>query len=113
MPDQSGDSAVVTVTDATFADAVLANDRPVVVDFWADWCKPCHMISKSLTELADEFDGKMIVAKLNADENPDSVRRYQVMSLPTLLVFRDGEVVASIVGARPKSSLRDALTGHL
>ncbi|GAA0919156.1 thioredoxin [Virgisporangium aurantiacum] len=97
---------VVTVTDSTFADVVLGNDRPVVVDFWAEWCKPCVMISKSLVELAEEYGDRLVIAKLDADTNPEAVRTYGVMSMPTLLVFRKGEVVGSMVGARPKASLR-------
>jgi thioredoxin 1 len=103
---------LVTVTDSTFAEEVLASDRPVVVDFWADWCPPCKAISKSLAELAEEFDGRMVVATLNSDENPEATRAYRVMSLPTLLVFRGGEVLGSLVGSRPKAILRRELTGH-
>ena len=103
------DEAVVTVTDATFTDVVLRNERPVVVDFWAEWCKPCVMISKSLRELADEYGDRVVIAKIDADTNPDSVRTYGVMSMPTLLVFRKGEVVGSMVGAKPKASLRKAI----
>jgi thioredoxin 1 len=102
-------STVVTVTDATFKDVVLGNDRPVVVDFWADWCKPCVMISKSLGELAEEYGDKLVIAKIDADSNPEAVRTYSVMSMPTLLVFREGEVVGSMVGARPKASLRKSI----
>jgi thioredoxin len=97
-----------TVTDATFADTVLGSDLPVVVDFWAEWCPPCHALSPVLAELAEEFDGRLVVAKLNSDENPVTSRAYRVMSLPTLLFFRGGEVVASLTGARPKSVLRNA-----
>jgi thioredoxin 1 len=103
------DEPVVTVTDATFTDVVLRNERPVVVDFWAEWCKPCVMISKSLSELADEYGDRVVIAKIDADTNPDSVRTYGVMSMPTLLVFRKGEVVGSMVGAKPKASLRKAI----
>lgn len=104
--------SLVTVTDDTFTETVLASDRPVVVDFWAEWCPPCKAIARSLAELADEFDGRLLVAKLDTDEHPKTTRAYRVLSLPTLLVFRGGEVVASIVGARPKSHLRETFREH-
>ncbi|MEV6521088.1 thioredoxin domain-containing protein [Longispora sp. NPDC051575] len=103
---------LVTVTDETFAASVLASDLPVVVDFWAEWCPPCRKISHTLAELAVEFEGRMVFAALNSDENPRTTRDHRVMSLPTLLVFRGGVVVGSIVGARPKGYLRDALGAH-
>jgi thioredoxin 1 len=112
MLQESETGSLVTVTDESFAETVLASDRPVVVDFWASWCPPCKMISKSLAELAEEFGERMVVATLNADENPDATRAYRVTGLPTLLVFRRGEVVGSIVGARPKTYLRQALSAH-
>jgi thioredoxin 1 len=105
--------AVVTVTDDSFEAQVLKSERPVVVDFWAPWCHPCVAISKSLAELAEEFGERLTVAKLNADDNPETTREYGVMAMPTLLVFRQGEVVGSIVGARPKAYLRNALTDLL
>lgn len=104
--------ALTTVTDDTFAHVVLASDRPVVVDFWAEWCPPCHAISRSLAELAEEFGDRLRVATLDTDANPVTTRRYGVLSLPTLLVFRDGEVVGSIVGSRPKMHLRQSLSGY-
>ncbi|HEV7706821.1 MAG TPA: thioredoxin domain-containing protein [Asanoa sp.] len=104
---------LVTVTDETFAASVLAAPLPVVVDVWAEWCPPCHAISKSLAELAVELDGQMTVATLDADENPATCRAYQVRSLPTLLIFKAGELVSATVGARPKSALRTLLAGHL
>ncbi|GAA1882370.1 thioredoxin [Asanoa iriomotensis] len=104
---------LVTVTDETFAADVLASQTPVVVDVWAEWCPPCHAISRSLAELAEELAGKMVVATLDADENPATCRAYQVRSLPTLLIFKGGELVSATVGARPKSALRALLTAHL
>ncbi|MET7704984.1 thioredoxin [Micromonospora sp. NPDC005189] len=112
MPQETAIGSLITVTDDTFAELVLASERPVVVDFWAEWCPPCKMIEKSLAELAREFGDRMVVAKLNSDENPQATRRYSVMSLPTLLVFRQGEVVGSIVGSRPKTHLRQSLTTY-
>ena len=113
MRQGSETGSLITVTDDTFAATILRSHRPVVVDFWAEWCPPCKMISKSLAELAEEFGERMTVATLNCDENPNSTRAYGVLSLPTLLVFRDGEVVGSLVGARPKSHLRSSLSRHL
>jgi thioredoxin 1 len=112
MRQESGTGRLIAVTDDTFAETVLACDRPVVVDFWADWCPPCATISRSLSELAGEFGDRMVMATVNADENPKAVRSYGVMSLPTLLLFRRGEVVGSIVGSRPKSYLRQALSAQ-
>ncbi|MDG4825894.1 thioredoxin domain-containing protein [Asanoa sp. WMMD1127] len=103
---------LVTVTDDTFAAEVLAAPTPVVVDVWAEWCPPCHAISRSLGELAEELAGRLVVATLDADENPATTRAYQVRSLPTLLIFRAGELVSATVGARPKSALRTLLTEH-
>jgi len=112
MRHELGAGRLIAVTDDTFAETVLASDRPVVVDFWAEWCPPCKTISRSLAELAEELGGRMVVVTINSDENPKAVRDYGVMSLPTLLVFHRGEVVGSIVGARPKSYLRQALSAQ-
>ncbi|MFB9236964.1 thioredoxin [Plantactinospora siamensis] len=108
MPNRT-DTAIPVVTDDSFGAEVLNSELPVLVDFWADWCPPCKAISASLTELAGEFSGRVRVVTLNSDENPAATRAYGVMSLPTLLVFREGEVVGSLVGARPKSHLRNFL----
>src|SRR5215217_2416295 len=95
----------VTVTDASFADEVLGSDKPVLVDFWAEWCGPCKMVAPVLEEIAAEHGDKLTVAKVNIDENPEIARRYQIMSIPTMSVFSGGEVVKSIVGAKPKAAL--------
>jgi thioredoxin 1 len=94
------------VTDATFATEVLGSELPVLVDFWAEWCGPCHRIAPILEELAVEYEGRVRIVKLDADNNPDTVRTYNVMSMPTLTIFRDGQVVSQVVGAMPKSKLR-------
>ncbi|MCX4474680.1 thioredoxin [Micromonospora sp. NBC_01655] len=104
---------MTAVTDATFAETVLAADRPVVVDFWAEWCPPCLAVSRSLAELAGEFGERLRVVTVDTDENPATARAYGVMSMPTLLMFRGGEVVGSIVGARPKNHLRLSFARHL
>ncbi|RZQ61945.1 thioredoxin [Amycolatopsis suaedae] len=95
----------MTVTDDTFQRDVLDHELPVLVDFWAEWCPPCHMIAPVLAEIAAERASVLIVRKLNTDENPRTARDYQVMSLPTLMLFRDGEPIRVLVGARPKAAL--------
>ncbi|MFE5566063.1 thioredoxin [Amycolatopsis japonica] len=93
------------VTDETFPALVLDQDKPVLVDFWAQWCPPCHMIAPVLEQIAEERAGSLIIRKLNSDENPLTARNYQVMSLPTLILFRGGSPVWTTVGARPKARL--------
>jgi thioredoxin 1 len=93
------------VTDATFEDEVLKSDKPVVVDYWAEWCGPCRQVAPVLEEIATEHADKIQVVKLNVDDNPETSRRYRILNIPTLSVFKDGEVVKEIVGARPKSAL--------
>lgn len=105
------ENSLVAVTDDTFAELVLAAPGPVVVDFWAEWCPPCRPMAKSLAELADELRGQVTIAKLDSDANPETTRAYRVLSMPTLLFFRNGVVVNTMVGLRPKSMLRQALVG--
>jgi thioredoxin 1 len=95
----------VEVTDATFADEVLSHDKPVLVDFWATWCGPCKMVAPVLEEIAAEHGDKLRIAKLDTDANPNTARDYQVMSIPTMILFRDGKPVKQIVGAKPKAAL--------
>jgi thioredoxin 1 len=101
--------ALVTLTDETFERQVLDSELPILVDFWAEWCPPCRPMARVLEELAGELDGRVVLAKINSDENPVASRAYRIMSLPTLLLFRDGKILTTMVGARPKSALRDAL----
>ncbi len=97
--------AVFTVTDATFSEEIASSTEPVVVDFWAEWCGPCKMISPVLEEIASEQQGKLRVGKLNVDDNPDVARRFNVMSIPTLIVFQDGEPKKRLIGAKGKGQL--------
>jgi len=101
------------VTDATFTDDVLTSDKPVLVDFWAEWCGPCRMVGPVLEEIAVEHANKITVVKLNVDENPQAARDYQVMSIPMMSVFQGGKMVKSIVGARPKSVILKELADFL
>jgi thioredoxin 1 len=93
------------VTEETFSEEVLKNDKPVIVDYWAEWCGPCRMIAPVLEEIAGEYAEKIDVVKLNVDENPAIAQRYQILAIPTLNVFQNGEVVKQIKGAKPKAAL--------
>ena len=97
--------ATKAVTDATFASEVLQSDTPVLVDFWAEWCGPCLRVAPVLEEIATEMGDKVKVVKLNIDANPNTARDYQVLSVPTLTVFKGGQPVQSVAGARPKGDL--------
>ena len=101
----------VTLTDANFAQ-VVSGKLPVLVDFWAPWCGPCRMVAPSVEQLAREFDGRAVVGKLNVDENHTVTGRYNIMSIPTLLIFKNGAVVDQIVGAQPLEALRRRLARH-
>ena len=97
--------ALITVTDASFADDVLMSDKPVLVDYWAVWCGPCRMIAPILEEIAATHGDKLTIAKLNVDENPRIASDYGIVSIPTLNVFQGGKVVKQIIGAKPKAAL--------
>jgi thioredoxin 1 len=100
-------STVIEVTDDTFQDLVLSSSlgQAVLVDFWAQWCPPCHMLSPVLDEIAAELRDKLIVAKVNVDENQVTAQRYGILAMPTLTVFRNGEIISQVVGARSKRRL--------
>ena len=102
-----------TLSDSTFDEQIGSASEPVIVDFWAEWCGPCKMIAPILDQIADEQAGKLQVAKLNVDDNPDTARRFGVMSIPTMIVFKDGEEAARIVGAKGKGQLLEDLRPFL
>lgn len=104
---------VLDVTDASFEQEVLKSDIPVLVDFWAAWCGPCRMVAPVVEELAADYAGKVKVAKLNVDENRNTAAKYGIMSIPTLLVFKNGEVKNRLVGFRPKGEMAKALDAVL
>jgi thioredoxin 1 len=101
------------VTDTEFQASVLDSETPVLVDFWAEWCVPCHMVSPVVEEIGQEKGGNLKVAKLNVDDNPDATRTYGVMSIPSLILFKSGVEVARVTGALPKDAILKNLDPHL
>ena len=102
----------IELTDSNF-DQVINSDKPVLVDFWAEWCGPCKMIGPVVEELAGDYDGKAVIAKLNVDENPQTTAKFGVRSIPTLLVFKNGQIVDKQIGAVPKSVLAKKLEAQV
>lgn len=101
------------ISDAVFEEEVLESDKPVLIDFWAEWCGPCHMIAPYVSEIASEQDETLKVVKLDIDENPVTPGRYGIMSIPTLMLFKNGEAVARITGAMPKDRIMAQILPHL
>ncbi|MGY6500775.1 MAG: thioredoxin [Acidimicrobiales bacterium] len=106
-------SSITTLSDATFDEEIGAASEPVLVDFWAEWCGPCKMIAPILDEIAGEQDGSLRIAKLNVDDNPGIARRFDVMSIPTMILFKDGQPAARLVGAKPKNAIMSEISDHL
>ena len=104
---------VKDVTDQDFESEVVGAETPVLVDFWAEWCVPCHMVSPVVEEIGNERGEALKVAKLNIDENPEATRTYGVMSIPSLILFKDGQEVARVIGAKPKDAILRDLNSHL
>ena len=102
---------VQTFTDTNFDQSVLQNGQPVLVDFWAEWCGPCRAIAPVLEELSSELQGKVKIVKLNVDENPNTAAKYGIMSIPTLMLFKNGEIASRQVGAAPKQKLHQWISG--
>ena len=105
--------ATKQITDASFQTDVLQSDRPVLVDFWAEWCGPCKMIGPSLEEISEELGEQVTIAKLNIDDNPDAPGRYGVRGIPTMILFKGGAPAATKVGAMPKSAIKGWIEGAL
>ena len=106
-------SSIIAVTEATFNQEVLESEVPVLVDFWAPWCGPCRMVGPVVEQVATEYEGKVKVVKLNTDENPTVASRYGIRSIPTLIVFKGGRQVDTVVGAVPKTTLIKTLTQYM
>tara|TARA_B100000686_G_C16304985_1_gene720361 strand:- start:129 stop:455 length:327 start_codon:yes stop_codon:yes gene_type:complete len=104
---------VLAVSDEEFESSVINNDKLSLVDFWAEWCQPCKMLAPTVEELAEEYDGKILVTKLNVDENPGTATKYGIRGIPTLLLFKGGQVVQQLVGVKPKAEIKKLIDESL
>ncbi len=103
----------ITITDSNFEEVVLKSDKPVLVDFWAEWCGPCRMVGPIVEELAKEYDGKAVIGKVDVDSNPNVSMQFGIRNIPTLLIFKNGQVVDKQVGVAPKTVLAQKINAHL
>lgn len=104
---------IVTVSDAEFEASVVQNEKPVIVDFWAEWCQPCKMLAPTVEEIANEYDDQILVTKLNVDDNPATATKFGIRGIPTLLFFKGGQVVQQIVGVKTKAEIKKIIDEHL
>ena len=104
---------VITVSDAEFEQSVIQSDKPVLVDFWAEWCQPCKMLAPTVEELAGEYEDKILVGKLNVDDNPSIATQFGIRGIPTLLFFKGGKVVQQMVGVKSKAEIKKVIEGDL
>lgn len=105
--------AALQVTDATFEQEVIKSDIPVLIDCWAEWCAPCRMVGPVIDKLAEEYKGKFKIAKLDVDNNKDTAMKYSITSIPTMLIFKNGEVIDGLIGAHPEANIKAKLDQHL
>jgi thioredoxin 1 len=104
---------VVTMSDGAFDAEVLKSEKPALVDFWAEWCQPCKVLAPTIEELANEFEGKVVVGKLNVDDNPETATKYGIRGIPTLLLFKNGEVAQQMVGVKSKAEIKKLIEESL